>query len=226
MSTNTNTNFVNVLDAVAQNGGVQPSMRALAEVFNITTNALYTRGKKAIPGQIYDPEATNWDAISEYLNGKMPEGEDMVSMIAKANEKDEWYKENAPSRARSSAGATLIEVDGEMIAPRKSSMFEMGGEQESLLCFKHDATVYKMVYQTMSFTVVRPVNEDGSFASNDLRVLSNATINTKCVPPMTLAAAIAERFSGEYAAKLAAEEAAKKEKEQEPELEGQIEIAE
>ena len=196
---------IHFLDAVAQNGGVQPSFRAVAEVFGVTTNALYSRGKKAIPGQVYDPEATNWEAITAYLESKMPEGEDMVSMIAKANEKDEWYKENAPTRGRVSAGVTMIEVDGEMIAPRKSSMFELGGEQESLLCFKHDAKVYKMVYQTESFTCVRPVNEDGSFASNELRVLSNATINTKCVPPTQMAAGIQSRFSGEYAAKMAAE---------------------
>lgn len=209
---------INILDAVAQNGGVQPSVRAIAAVFDVTPNAIYTRGKKAIPGQVYDPEVTNWDAISAYLESKMPEGEDMVSMIAKANEKDEWFKENAP--VRTPAGVSLIEVDGEKIAPRKSAMFEMGSEQESYLCFKHDEHVYKMVYQTLSFTAVRPVNENGSFASNELRVLSNATINTKCVSPMQMVAAIAERFSGEYAAKRAEAEA------KAAELEGQQEITE
>lgn len=199
--------ITNVLDAVSKNGGVQPSIRALADVFGVTTNALYTRGKKPVVGAVYDPEATNWDAISEYLMGKMPEGEDMVSMVAKANEKDAWYKENSVSRAP--AGSNLIEVDGEMIPKRKSAMFEMDSEQASFICFKHDPAVYAMVYQTESFTAVRPVNEDGSFASNELRVLSNGTINTKCVPPTTMVAAIAERFSGEYAKKLAAEEAAK-----------------
>lgn len=188
---------IHFLDSVANNGGNQPSMRAIAEAFGVTTNTLYSRGKKPIAGQVYDPEATNWDAISEYLNTKVPEGENMDTMVAKAIEIDKEYQVNV--RSRSASGNNLIEVDGVMIAKRKAAMFEMGSDQESFLCFKDDGNVYKMVYQTESHTVIRPVDETGEFASNELRVLSNGTINTKCIAPVRLQEAIEYRFSGKYA---------------------------
>ena len=107
--------------------------------------------------------------------------------------------------ARVATGSNLIDVDGGKMPKRKSVMFEMGNEQESLICFKHDAGVYKMVYQTTGYTAIREVNEDGTFAKEEIRVVSNSTLNTKCVPPTVLTQAIADRFSGAYAEQTATE---------------------
>lgn len=197
--------YTHVLDAVKTvAGGIEPSLRAFALALDIPAARLYAVAKKPVAGQVYDPEARNWDALNEFFIGKLTAGSEdsayasMEDLVAMAAEKDNWLKENSV-RNVSAGTSNLVEVDGEMIPKRKSAKFDMGNDQESLLCFKHDAVVYKMVYQTESFTVVRPVAKDGAFTSNELRVLSNATINTKCVPPTTLSKAIEDRFSGAYA---------------------------
>lgn len=195
-----------VLDAIKTiNEGKEPSLRAFAEVLSVPTTRLYAKAKAPIAGQVYDPDVINWDALNEYFASKLTEEgcvfATMEDLVEAAQKKDEWLKENKP--VRTAAGKNLIDVDGAKMPARKAAIFEMGSEQESLLCFKHDPAVYKMIYQTAGYTCIRAVNADGSYAKEEVRVISNGTLNTKCVPPTTMAAAVAERFSGEYAAKIA-----------------------
>lgn len=204
-----------ILDAVATCGGVEPSLKAIALTLNVAPTRVYAVAKKPIPGQVYDPDATNFDSVSAFVAGKIgqnvaAEGESevvytsMEQFVEAAIAKDEWLKEN-DGRKVSTAANNLIEVDGNMMPKRKAAMFEMGDERESLICFKKDENVYKIVYQTMGYTCLRAVNADGSFAKEEVRVISNATLNTKCVSPSLLPQSIADRFSGEYAARMSAE---------------------
>lgn len=207
-------NTIHVLDAIRNLGGKEPSLKAFALALEVSPTRVYAIARKPIPGAVYDPDAANWDALSTFFAGKLvaddQEGyHSMEDLVTAAIEKDEWLKENDGRRAGAVSGSNLIEVDGEKIPMRKAAIFEMGSEKESLVCFKKDVNVYKMVYQTASFTVLRPVAEDGSFAKSELKVVSNLTLNTKCVVPCDMERAIKERFSGEYAAKLEAQAAAK-----------------
>lgn len=194
--------FMHVLDAIREVAkGVEPSLKGFALALDVPPTRLYAKAKTPIAGQVYDPEAKNWDALNEFFVSKL-EAEDaayasMEELVMAAADKDKWLAENV--HARVATGSNLIDVDGGKMPKRKAAMFEMGSEQESLICFKKDANVYKMVYQTLGYTCIRAVNEDGSFAKEEVRVISNATLNTKCVPPYTMAQAIADRFSGAYA---------------------------
>ena len=192
---------MHVLDSIKTvNEGKEIGLRAFAEVLGCPATRLYAKAKTPIAGQVYDPSVTNWDALNEYFLTKLaeekPVAKDMDELVKLAVEKEAWLKENKPVRA--TAGSNLIEVDGVKIPKRKASIFEMGSEQESLLCFKHDPAVYKMVYQTQSHTAIREVKPNGEFAKDDVRVISNGTLNTKCVPPTSMKKAIEERFSGAY----------------------------
>ena len=199
---------MHILDAVREfNGGEEISLKAYALALDIPATRLYALAKRPIVGQVYDPNAKNWDAINEFLTAKVSAPDAIITSIEElvkvAAEKEKWMAENATARV--ATGSNLIDVDGGKMPKRKSAMFEMGNEQESLLCFKHDAGVYKMVYQTLGYTAIRQVNEDGSFAKEEIRVISNATLNTKCVPPTTMKQAIDDRFSGAYAEQTATE---------------------
>lgn len=200
--------FNHILDAVKNCGGETPTMRAIAMAVDCAPTKLYSLGKKPVPGQVYDPSVTNWDAINAFLGTKIVEPEQdgfhsMEDIVNAAYEMEQVIK-SQDGRRGTGTGNNLIEVDGEKIPARKSAKFEMGSEQESFICLKKDANVYKIVYQTMSHTILRPVNEAGEFVSNELRAVSNLTLNTKCIPPVRMDAAIQERFSGEYAAKIGA----------------------
>lgn len=197
-----------VLDVICDvNEGREPSLKAFALVLDIPATRLYAISKRPVVGAVYDPDAKNWDELNEFFVKKVTDPTAVITsmeeLVKAAAEKDVWLTENA--HVRTATGNNTIEVDGGMMPKRKAAMFEMGSEQESMICFKHDAQVYKIVYQTLGYTCVRPVNEDGSFAKEEVRVLSNGTLNTKCVPPTTMAQAIADRFSGAYANQTATE---------------------
>lgn len=197
-----------ILDVIRDvNGGEEVSLKAFALALDIPATRLYAIAKRPIIGQVYDPNAKNWDAINEFLTNKVTAADAVITsleeLVAVAVEKEKWMSEN--TTARVATGSNLIDVDGGKMPKRKAAMFEMGSEQESLICFKHDAGVYKMVYQTLGYTAIRQVNEDGTFAKEEIRVVSNSTLNTKCVPPTVMAQAIADRFSGAYAEQTATE---------------------
>lgn len=189
------------------NGGEEISLKAFALALDIPATRLYAIAKRPIIGQVYDPNAKNWDAINEFLTNKVTAADATITsldeLVLVAAEKEKWMAENASTRV--ATGSNLIDVDGGKMPKRKAAMFDMGSEQESLICFKHDAGVYKMVYQTLGYTAIRQVNEDGTFAKEEIRVVSNSTLNTKCVPPTIMAQAIADRFSGAYAEQTATE---------------------
>lgn len=197
-----------ILDVIRDvNAGEEVSLKAFALALDIPATRLYAIAKRPIIGQVYDPNAKNWDAINEFLTNKVTAADATITsleeLVTVAVEKEKWMAENATARV--ATGSNLIDVDGGKMPKRKAAMFEMGSEQESLICFKHDAGVYKMVYQTLGYTAIRQVNEDGTFAKEEIRVVSNSTLNTKCVPPTIMAQAIADRFSGAYAEQTATE---------------------
>ena len=197
-----------ILDVIRDvNAGEEVSLKAFALALDIPATRLYAIAKRPIIGQVYDPNAKNWDAINEFLTNKVTAADATITsleeLVAVAVEKEKWMAEN--TTARVATGSNLIDVDGGKMPKRKAAMFEMGSEQESLICFKHDAGVYKMVYQTLGYTAIRQVNEDGTFAKEEIRVVSNSTLNTKCVPPTIMAQAIADRFSGAYTEQTATE---------------------
>ena len=197
-----------ILDVIRDvNGGEEVSLKAFALALDIPATRLYAIAKRPIIGQVYDPNAKNWDAINEFLSNKVTAADAIITsleeLVTVAVEKEKWMAENATARV--ATGSNLIDVDGGKMPKRKAAMFDMGSEQESLICFKHDAGVYKMVYQTLGYTAIRQVNEDGTFAKEEIRVVSNSTLNTKCVPPTSMAQAIADRFSGAYTEQTATE---------------------
>ena len=197
-----------ILDVIRDvNGGEEISLKAFALALDIPATRLYAIAKRPIIGQVYDPNAKNWDAINEFLTNKVTAADATITsleeLVTVAVEKEKWMAENATARV--ATGSNLIDVDGGKMPKRKAAMFDMGSEQESLICFKHDAGVYKMVYQTLGYTAIRQVNEDGTFAKEEIRVVSNSTLNTKCVPPTSMAQAIADRFSGVYTEQTATE---------------------
>lgn len=197
-----------ILDVIRDvNAGEEVSLKAFALALDIPATRLYAIAKRPIIGQVYDPNAKNWDAINEFLTNKVTAADATITsleeLVLVAVEKEKWMAENASARV--ATGSNLIDVDGGKMPKRKAAMFDMGSEQESLICFKHDAGVYKMVYQTLGYTAIRQVNEDGTFAKEEIRVVSNSTLNTKCVPPTSMAQAIADRFSGAYTEQTATE---------------------
>ena len=191
-----------------------PSLRAIALAVGVPPAKVYAASKKPIAGQVYNPDSVNKEAVSELLESKL--GVEVVDFtglpvvyhtlddIADAVVRAEEHI--AATDRRRVAQSRFIEVDGVQVEKRKSDMFEMESERASAICFNGDDTVYAMVYQTRSFTVLRPVGSDGQFTSDTVRLMSNSTLNTKAVSPLMLKDSIELRFTKHAVAELDAAE--------------------
>lgn len=215
-------NYTNNIEKIMETMG-QPSLKAIAAVFELNPVRLYSVAKQPKEGVVYDAKVYNWDAIERFITRRLDADKGLATLeavIAAALEMDKELQaqdgRRSANRGEGSAYNAKIEVDGQMVAKRRYANFEM--ENGQLVTLKKDAEVYAIVLQTASHTVLRPVlcaeKVDGEylFKGNDIKVISNGMLNFKGTGPSALAASIEERFSGEYAKKLAAElkEAAEK----------------
>ncbi len=179
-----------------------PTLKAIAAVFDVPQQRLYSVAKQPKAGEIYDAKVYNWDAIQRFVNRRLDAEKGLATyedVITAALVKDEEFKASDGRRGanRGLASKQTIEIDGKQIACRKYKNFEMDADKP--VCLRHDANVYKIVMQTLTHTVLRPINQDGEFCSETVRVVSNIMINMKGAGPATLDEAIQKRFSGEYA---------------------------
>ena len=207
--------YTNNIEKIMETMG-QPSLKAIAAVFDLNPVRLYSVAKQPKEGVVYDAKVYNWDAIERFITRRLDADQGLATLedvITAALEKDKELQANdgrrSANRGEGSAWNAKIEVDGQMIAKRRFANFEM--ENGCLVTLKKDAEVYAIVLQTASHTVLRPVSWaekiDGEyvFKGNDIKVISNGMLNMKGTGPSALEASIQERFSGEYAKKLAAE---------------------
>jgi len=195
----------------------EPSLKAIAAVFDLNPVRIYTVAKQPKEGEIYDRNVFNWDAIHRFVEKRLDAEKGLVTfedVVRKALELDEEFKAS-DGRKRSSSGAkpkNFIQVDGKAIPERRFPNYEQSADEPVAL--KGDASVYRIVMQTQSHTILRPVDESGAFIGERLEVASNGKLNWKAARPDELKKAVADRFSGEYAKQLA--EAAEKATKQAP----------
>lgn len=187
-----------------------PTLKAIAEVFNVPSQRIYSVAKQPKEGEVYDAKVYNWDAIERFitrrLNDELP---DLDAVIDAALAVDVELKERDGRRSGNRGGASTIqkiEVDGKEIPVRKYKNFEM--DEGVYVCLRKDANVYKIVLQTLSHTCLRPVGPDGEFCSETVKVISNSMLNMKGAGPASVEDAIAKRFSGEYVVPADPDEAA------------------
>lgn len=180
----------------------QPTLKAIAVVLDVPAQRIYTVAKQPKEGEVYDAKVYNWEAIERFINRRLDPDKGLATVedvIDAALVKDTELKEVDGRRSGNRSGAAThakITVDGKEIDVRKYPNFEMDANVP--VCLRKDANVYKIVMQTASHTVLRPVNADGEFASDTVKVISNGMLNMKGAGPASIEDAIAKRFSGEY----------------------------
>lgn len=178
-----------------------PTLKAIAAVFDLPTQRIYSVAKQPKEGEVYDAKVFNWDAIERFITRRLDAEKGLATIedvIIAALAKDEEFKEADGRRSanRGEGRNEKIEIDGQMVAVRKYKNFEM--DADTYVCLRKDANVYKIVMQTLTHTVLRAVNEDGTFASEAVKCISNSMLNMKGAGPASIEEAIQKRFSGEY----------------------------
>lgn len=178
-----------------------PTLKAIAAVFDIPTQRIYSVAKQPKEGEVYDAKVYNWDAIERFITRRLDPDSGFATLedvIDAALVKDAEFKESDGRRSanRGQGVNQKIEVDGKEVAVRKYANFEMDADKP--VCLRKDANVYKIVMQTLTHTVLRPINADGTFAAETVKVISNSMLNMKGAGPAAIDDAIEKRFSGEY----------------------------
>lgn len=179
-----------------------PTLKAIAEVFGLPAQRLYSVAKQPKEGEVYDAKVFNWDAIERFINRRLNADKGLGTLedvIDAAMIVDAELKEKDGRRSGNRQGGASIQkitVDGKEVPVRKYKNFEM--DANTYVCLRKDANVYKIVLQTLTHTCLRPVNQDGEFCSETVKVISNSMLNMKGVGPAAIEDAIAKRFSGEY----------------------------
>lgn len=197
-------NSTNGIEAIMAEKGM-PTLKAIAAALGLPPARIYTVAKTPKEGEIYDAKVYNWDAIEKFISRRLGQGEvpaTLEDFIYEALLKDEELKEADGRRAanRGISSVKQIEVDGKMIAARKYINHEMynedGTETGNLIVLKKDERVYKIVFQTLSHTVLVPVSDiNGTVASQDVKVISNSMLNMKGLGPVMTAQEIEKRFN-------------------------------
>lgn len=191
-----------------------PTLKAFAAVFDMKPMRFYSVAKQPKEGVVYDAKVFNWEAIERFITRRLDPEKGLATLedvVDQALEADEELKKadgrRSGNHGEGSAYGAKIEVDGKMVAKRRFSNFEK--DSGKLIVLKKDPEVYAIVMQTASHTVIRPVNSAApeDFKGNDVKVISNGMLNHKGIGPSGLDAAIADRFSGEYAKRMAKEAA-------------------
>ena len=178
-----------------------PTLKAIAAVFDIPAQRLYSVAKQPKEGEVYDAKVYNWEAVERFITRRLDADKGLATLedvIKAALAKDTEFQANDGRRSanRGSGSKETIEVDGKQVPVRKYKNFDMDAGKH--ICLKKDAAVYGIVMQTLTHTVLRPVNADGTFASETVKVISNSMLNMKGVGPAAIDEAIEKRFSGEY----------------------------
>lgn len=179
-----------------------PTLKAIAEVFGLPAQRLYSVAKQPKEGEVYDAKVFNWDAIERFINRRLNADKGLGTLedvIDAAMIVDAELKEKDGRRSGNRQGGASIQkitVDGKEVPVRKYKNFEM--DANTYVCLRKDANVYKIVLQTLTHTCLRPVNQDGEFCSETVKVISNSMLNMKGAGPAAIKDAIAKRFSGEY----------------------------
>lgn len=118
------------------------SLRKLAHVTGVNYGVLLKKSKDPIPGEAYDPEATNWKALEDKLTSK---GIDWTTL--------DWVALNqGPNRQ----GATL---------QKNIDAFNVG---DKVYLRKNNTTPYEIVYKTATHIVImlEGTSEPQAWANN------------------------------------------------------------
>ena len=107
-----------------------PTLKAIAAVFGIPTQRIYSVAKQPKDGEVYDAKVYNWDAITRFIERRLDADKGLATLedvIDAALLKDEEMKQSDGRRTanRSTGVKQKIEVDGQLVAVRKYTNFEM-----------------------------------------------------------------------------------------------------
>ena len=175
------------------------TLKAIAEVLGVPSQRIYSVAKQPQEGVVYDAKVYNWGAIERFVTRRLDPEKGLATIedvIDAALIVDAELKEKDGRRSANKGSIVeKITVDGKEVPVRKYKNFDM--ETNVPVCLRKDPNVYKIVLQTLTHTVMRPIGADGEFCSETVKVISNSMLNMRGIGPSAIEDAMTKRWSGE-----------------------------
>lgn len=155
-------------------GKPQPTLKAIAEIFDVPQQRLYSIAKQPVAGQVYDARVYNWGAISRFISKRIgKEGdafqtvEDVYNAaIARDEELASADKRRGPRKGAGSTKAMIDLGDGKSMPARRKDI----AVGDTVYLKKYTDT-FKVVYLTDTHVVLQVEGKP------TLNCLSNWTFN-------------------------------------------------
>ena len=176
------------------------TLKAIAEVLGVPSQRIYSVAKQPQEGVVYDAKVYNWGAIERFVTRRLDPEKGLATIedvIDAALIVDAELKEKDGRRSANKGSIVeKITVDGKEVPVRKYKNFDM--ETNVPVCLRKDPNVYKIVLQTLTHTVMRPIGANGEFCSETVKVISNSMLNMRGIGPSAIEDAMTKRWNGEF----------------------------
>lgn len=105
----------------------QPSLKAIADIFEVPPQRIYSIAKQPISGQVYDARVYNWGAISRFIEKRIGKPDDKFQnfeeVYAAAIARDEEAGSADKRRNRGGSSKAMIDLgDGKQMPARKHAL--------------------------------------------------------------------------------------------------------
>lgn len=165
------TNFVEAMELTKS---AQPSLKAIAEVFGVPQQRLYSVAKQPKEGEVYNARVYNWDAISKFIAKRIGKDGDEYSTFEEVLEaalaKDEEFGQSDKRRGpRGTSTKVMIDLGNGKQMPARRKELNIG----DVIGLKNTEGRFVVKMLTETHVVVQLEN------SSVLTSLSNWTLNQK-----------------------------------------------
>lgn len=161
-----------------------PSLKAMASVFQVNPNRIYSVAKQPREGEIYDARVYNWDALERFVTKRLDGGQTLDQFIDLAIAKDvELKTADRRTGTRTSAEDKFIKTSAGLMPVRK---FDLALGQK-VLTKKDVDSVFEVVMMTDTHIVLQLEG------TGELKVFANWTANSQIIAPSRFDEVMASR---------------------------------
>lgn len=169
-------------------GKPQPSLKSIADIFEVPPQRIYSVAKQPVAGEVYDARVYNWGAISKFIEKRIGKEGDKFQTFEEVYEaaiEHDVELASTDKRRQSRGGSAKVMIDcgdGKQIPARRKEL-ALG----DTVHLKKYADAFKVVYLTDTHVVLQVEGK------SSLTCLSNWTFNQQVAPePAKVEATTAE----------------------------------
>lgn len=164
-------------------GKPQPSLKSIADIFEVPPQRIYSVAKQPVAGEVYDARVYNWSAINKFIEKRIGhEGDKFATMEevydAAIARDEELASTDKRRQSRGGSSKAMIDCGDGKSLPARRREIALG----DVIFLKKYADAFKVVYFTETHVVLKVGDKPA------LTCLSNWTFNQQVINDPEVAA--------------------------------------